>query len=61
MTGFHRPQATLTCDGVPLEAIVSAEGTPLYVYSAATIVERYRAIDDAFGAYPHSLHYALKA
>nr|MBA3297768.1 diaminopimelate decarboxylase [Acidobacteriota bacterium] len=42
-------------------AIVSAEGTPLYVYSAATIVERYRAIDDAFGAYPHSLHYALKA
>ena len=27
----------------------------------ATITERYRAIDDAFGAYPHSLHYALKA
>ena len=23
--------------------------------------ERYRAIDDAFGGYPHALHYALKA
>ena len=23
--------------------------------------ERYRAIDEAFGGYPHALHYALKA
>lgn len=46
---------------MPLTGIASAEGTPVYVYSAATITERYRAIDDAFGAYPHSLHYALKA
>lgn len=38
-----------------------SEGTPLYVYSAATIAERFRAIDDAFDGYPHALHYALKA
>jgi diaminopimelate decarboxylase len=31
------------------------------VYSAAVLRERYRAIDRAFGAYPHALHYALKA
>lgn len=61
MTGFFRQQGTLTCDGVPLTDLASAEGTPLYVYSAATIVERYRAIDRAFASYPHSLHYALKA
>ncbi|HWK09169.1 MAG TPA: diaminopimelate decarboxylase, partial [Vicinamibacterales bacterium] len=30
-------------------------------YSAATIAARYRAIDDAFAGYPHSIHYALKA
>ena len=42
-------------------AIAAAEGTPLYVYSAATLRERYRAIDAAFGGYPHALHYALKA
>ena len=49
------------CDGVPLEPIAAAEGTPLYVYSAATIAGRYRAIDEAFAGYPHAIHYALKA
>jgi diaminopimelate decarboxylase len=46
---------------VPLAEIAAAEGTPLYVYSAATIRERFRAIDRAFEDYPHALHYALKA
>ena len=41
--------------------IAAAVGTPLYVYSAATIASRYRAIDEAFAGYPHALHYALKA
>jgi diaminopimelate decarboxylase len=49
------------CDGVSLTAIAAAEGTPLYVYSAAALRERYRAIDQAFGGYPHAVHYALKA
>lgn len=49
------------CDGVRLEPIADAEGTPLYVYSAATIAGRYRAIDEAFAGYPHAIHYALKA
>lgn len=51
----------LLCDGVSLTAIAAAEGTPLYVYSAEVLRERYRAIDTAFGAYPHAVHYALKA
>ena len=59
--GFYREQSELVCDGVSLAAIAAAEGTPLYVYSAATLRERYRAIDQAFGRYPHTLHYALKA
>jgi diaminopimelate decarboxylase len=63
--GFYRQHAgthdTLVCDGVPLSAIAAAEGTPLYVYSAAVLRERFTAIDAAFGAYPHALHYALKA
>ena len=46
---------------MPLAAIADAVGTPTYVYSAALLRERYRAIDDAFGGYPHTLHYALKA
>ena len=61
MTGFHRQGDALACDGVPLDSIAATYGTPLYVYSAATIAARYRAIDAAFAGYPHSIHYALKA
>ena len=63
--GFYRhndgTSDALVCDGVPLAAIAAAEGTPIYVYSAAALRERYRAIDEAFQGYPHALHYALKA
>lgn len=61
MTGFYRQGPALVCDGVPLDRIAAEEGTPLYVYSAATIAARYRAIDEAFAGYPHTIHYALKA
>jgi diaminopimelate decarboxylase len=59
--GFSRAAEQLVCDGVPLSAIAEAEGTPVYVYSAAVLRERYRAIDRAFGSHSHRLHYALKA
>jgi len=59
--GFFRLDHDLVCDGVPLAAIAAEAGTPVYVYSAALLRERYRAIDEAFGGYPHVLHYALKA
>src|SRR5687767_4598014 len=59
--GFHRQGGALVCDDVPLRDLAAAEGTPLYVYSAGIIAERYRAIAEAFASYPHSLHYALKA
>jgi diaminopimelate decarboxylase len=49
------------CDEVPVSAIADSVGTPLYVYSAASIRASFRALDDAFGEYPHTLHYALKA
>ncbi len=58
---YRRAEKALVCDGVRLADIAAAEGTPLYVYSAALLRERYRAIDSAFGEYPHAIHYALKA
>jgi diaminopimelate decarboxylase len=51
----------LTCDGISLEAIAAELGTPVYVYSAADILERYRAYDRAFGDLPHQVCYAVKA
>ena len=61
MAGFTFSPHPVTCDGVSPAALAAAEGTPLYVYSAALIVDRYRALDTALGAYPHRVHYALKA
>jgi diaminopimelate decarboxylase len=61
VTGFYREGAALVCDGVHLDAIAAAHGTPLYVYSADAIAARYRAIDEAFAEHPHAIHYALKA
>jgi diaminopimelate decarboxylase len=51
----------LACDGVSVHSIVASVGTPAYIYSASAIRDAYRAIDEAFGAYPHAIHYALKA
>ena len=61
MIGFSRTSEELACDGVPLSAIAAAAGTPVYVYSAATLRQRYRDLDAAFGEYPHAIHYAFKA
>ena len=61
MVGFSQPSQELVCDGVPLSAIADAEGTPVYVYSAALLRERYADLAAGFGDYPHRVHYALKA
>jgi len=58
---FQADETGLSCDGVGVAAIARAAGTPLYIYSARAIRDAYRAIDDAFAAYPHAIHYALKA
>ena len=46
---------------VSLAAIARRVGTPVYVYRAAEIAERYAAFEAAFGGHPHRVHYALKA
>ena len=49
------------CDSVSIREMVASVGTPVYVYSAQNIRDGYASIDDAFGEYPHYIHYALKA
>jgi diaminopimelate decarboxylase len=58
---FQPSDQGLACDGVSIQSIVDHAGTPTYIYSAHAIRDAYRAIDDAFGSYPHAIHYALKA
>ena len=58
---FRPTPGGLACDDVSVEAIVGHIGTPIYLYSARAIREAYGALDAAFSAYPHAIHYALKA
>jgi len=51
----------LSMDGVELSAIAAKAATPCYVYSAAAILESFRAYDSAFEDQPHTVCYAVKA
>jgi diaminopimelate decarboxylase len=54
-------QFVLHCEDVALPKLAERHGTPLYVYSASTIRERYDAFDDAFRDLPHTICYSVKA
>lgn len=64
---FTRPPAfiykdnELYCERVPLTKLAAKYGTPLYVYSATAIRERYRILDRAFRGIRHTLCYSVKA
>jgi len=59
--GFARVDAALHAEDVSLEAIGQAVGTPAYVYSAATIRNRYELLAQTLAPVPHRIHYTLKA
>ena len=61
MNAFTYGEHTLYCEGVALAEIAARVGTPCYVYSAATILENFRAYDETFGDQPHTICYAVKA
>jgi diaminopimelate decarboxylase len=58
---FAYQDSHLLCEGVPLADIAKSAGTPVYVYSGGMIAAAYRAYDEALGAQPHTICYAVKA
>jgi diaminopimelate decarboxylase len=58
---FHYRDGQLFCE--EFEVAVAAErfGTPLYLYSAGTILDHYKRLDEALGGLEHLICYALKA
>jgi diaminopimelate decarboxylase len=48
-------------DAVPLRQLAAHFGTPLYVYSASTIRQRFLEFDQAFSGSEHSICYSVKA
>ncbi len=61
MDHFEYRNGRLFAEDVPVATIAAAVGTPCYVYSRATIERHWRAFDQAFGAHPHLICYAVKA
>ena len=53
--------SVLQCESVPLTKLAERYGTPLYIYSATTIRERFAAFDNAFRNVPHTICYSVKA
>ena len=60
-THFVYADGALCADGVSLAEIAQRFGTPCYVYSAASVLASYRAVDAALAAAPHFVAYAMKA
>jgi diaminopimelate decarboxylase len=54
-------ESILHCEGLSLPKLAEEYGTPLYVYSTATIQERYKAFERAFRAVLHLICYSVKA
>lgn len=61
MHSFHYRDGSLHCEGVDLERVAEEYGTPLYVYSAGTILDHYRRLDSALAEIDHLICYAVKA
>ena len=58
---FAYRNRTLYCDGVSLTTLAEKYSTPLYVYSAQQITQRFQLFHQAFSARPHTICYAVKA
>lgn len=61
MHHFDRINGALQAEGVSLEALADAVGTPAYVYSTATLTRHYGLLAEAVAAQPAALGDALIA
>ncbi|OOQ68429.1 diaminopimelate decarboxylase [Vibrio parahaemolyticus] len=57
----YQDDGQLWAEDVPLQALAEQYGTPLYVYSRATLERHWKAFDSAVGKHPHLVCYAVKA
>ncbi|QMV15899.1 diaminopimelate decarboxylase [Vibrio spartinae] len=57
----YQNDGQLCAEGVRLAELAKDYGTPLYVYSKATLERHWNAFDQAVGAHPHLVCYAVKA
>ena len=61
MHQFHYVGNKLSCEGVGLDSLVKKFGTPLYVYSQATLEDHFHKLDRAMKPVDHMVCFAVKA
>ena len=61
MDHFLYRNGALHAEDVPVAEIAAAVGTPVYIYSTATLLRHYHLFDEALGGVPHMVCYAMKA
>ncbi len=61
MDYFAYSQGQLHAEQVAVSDIAAQHGTPVYIYSRATLERHWHAFNDAIGEHPHLVCYAVKA
>lgn len=61
MNHFDHRDGTLHCEDVPLTRIADEVGTPVYVYSHATLTRHFNVFDQALEGVAHIICYSVKA
>jgi len=61
MDFFDYRSGSLCCEGVAVADIAEAVGTPVYIYSAATLLHHYRRLADAFAELKPSICFSVKS
>ncbi|BFT32261.1 diaminopimelate decarboxylase [Alteromonas sp. D210916BOD_24] len=61
MDYFAYSEGLLHAENVAVSDIAAQHGTPLYIYSRATLERHWHAFNDAVGEHPHLVCYAVKA
>ena len=61
MNHFEYRAGEMFAEGVPLKRIGREVGTPVYVYSLATLKRHFQVFDQAFAKVPHIVCFSVKA
>ena len=61
MHDFRYVGNKLYCEGVSIETLAKKHGTPLYVYSQATLTRRFLELDRAMSQVDHLVCFAMKS
>lgn len=61
MDFFQYKNNQLMAENLPVKQLAEQFGTPLYVYSLATLERHWHAFNNAFGEHPHLVCFAVKS